>query len=212
MKKLKIPNNPLFLSLPGNVLMIAARTLYVGNSFYTFLLWNLLLAGIPLLISTHLYKNQDTPRLLLYGSLFAWLLFLPNAPYIITDLVHLYERPPVPYWFDMLLVLLSVLNGLAMGFLSIAQVEKIIHRRRASRFIMPFRFLVMLAMSYGVYLGRYLRFNSWDILFNPQVVINGIMESLNKHTLAFVLCFSFVSFVLYSFYRAIPPRHARVTS
>ncbi len=202
-------NNPLLLALAGNILMVIARIMYAGNLYYGFLLWNLFLAGLPLLISHKLYKNREINRVVLYGGLFLWLLFLPNAPYIITDLVHLYHRPPVPYWYDMLLVLLSVCNGLALGFISIHQVEMIIFRRNAERLIFPFRAIVMLSMGYGVYMGRYLRFNSWDAIINPIEVLKAIKNSMDLGTAGFVLTFSFVTFILYSFFRTILLRHSR---
>ena len=201
--------NPLLLSLAGNVVMVFARMLYAENLYYGFLLWNLFLAGMPLLISYYLYKHKEINRVVLYGSLFVWLLFLPNAPYIITDLVHLYHRPPVPFWYDMLLVLLSVYNGLVLGFVSVFQVEKIILRRNAERFMLPFRIIVVLLMGYGVYVGRYLRFNSWDAIFNPVDLLRSIKNSLHLGTVGFVLTFGFVLFILYGFFRAIVLRHAQ---
>ncbi len=186
--------------------------LYADNLYYGFLLWNLLLAGIPFLISHKLYKNRKNNRAVLYSGLFLWLLFLPNAPYIITDLVHLYHRPPVPYWYDMLLVLLSACNGLALGFVSIHQVEMIIFRRNAEKLIFPFRAIVMLSMGYGVYMGRYLRFNSWDAIINPIEVLIAIKNSMDPGTVGFVLTFSFVTFILYSFFRTIVLRHSREVS
>jgi uncharacterized membrane protein len=208
MMKEKI-KNPLLISITGNSLMVIARIAYAGNLYYGFLLWNLLLAGIPLLISNSLYKSLEIKRSVLYSALALWLLFLPNAPYIITDLVHLCHRPPVPFWYDMLLVILSASNGLALGFISMYQVERIIFRRRAEKFLLPFRVLVMLAMGYGVYMGRYLRFNSWDAIFNPIEVFRGAMSSFHLNTAGFVLTFGFVTFILYSFFTAIVLRRSQ---
>ena len=195
--------NHLLLSLAGNVLMVFARILYAENLYYGFLLWNLFLAGMPLLISHYLYKYKEINRIVLYGSLFIWLLFLPNAPYIITDLVHLYHRPPVPFWYDMLMVLLSAYNGVALGFISVHQVEKIILRRNAENYLLPFRIAVILLMGYGVYVGRYLRFNSWDAIIDPVNLFRSIKGSLHPGTVGFVLTFSFVLFILYSFFSTI---------
>lgn len=196
-------NNPLPISLAGNILMVIARIFYAGNLYYGFLLWNLFLAAIPFLISYLLYKNREIKRIVLYGSLFLWLLFLPNSLYIITDLIHLYYRPPVPFWYDMLLVLLSVFNGIALGFISIRHVEIIIFRRHAERLLFLFRLTVMFSISYGVYMGRYLRFNSWDAIVNPLKVFRGIFYSLHIDMAGFVLTFCFVTFTLYSFFSAI---------
>ena len=193
-------NNPLAISVAGNVAMILVRMFYTKSLFFGFILWNLFLASIPLIISSAIYRRKNLARPLLYGCLFIWLLFLPNAPYIITDLVHLEHRPPAPFWYDMLIFLLSAINGLVLGFLSISQVEHIFRQRNAVRLLLPFRLVIMMAMSYGVYLGRYLRFNSWDAILNPFTVAEGIINSVRVGTLGFVLTFSFI---LYSFYRAI---------
>jgi uncharacterized membrane protein len=116
------------------------------------------------MISNFIRQLKLEPGIGLFGILYIWLLFLPNAPYIITDMVHLYQRPPVPYWYDMLLVLLSALNGLIIGFVSISQIETIVKKYTTSMNLNILRVLIILAMSYGVYVGRYLRFNSWDAI------------------------------------------------
>ena len=205
----KLDSNTLLISLAGNILMIAVRMLYVKNLYYGFLAWNLFLAGLPLLISSKLFRIQHLRRLYLFSGLLIWILFLPNAPYIITDLVHLHHRPPVPYWYDMLLILLSAFNGLALGFVSINQIEKLIFRRNAEIFLLPFRIGVMIAMGYGVYMGRYLRFNSWDAFLNPVEVFKGVTSSVHVATIGFVLTFSFVTFLLYAFFQSILLRRSQ---
>jgi uncharacterized membrane protein len=157
-------------------------------------------------------KRNRVPRIILYPALAVWFLFLPNSPYIITDLVHLFERPPVPFWFDMLLVLLSAVNGLVLGFVSIRQIEQIFIRRNAVKYLVPFRMVVVLAMSYGVYLGRYLRFNSWDAILNPLDVLSGILMTFKISTVGFVLTFSFVTYMLYWFFQSILHYHSQEAS
>ena len=185
--------------------MIIARVLYSGNLYYGFLLWNLLLAGIPLIISQKLYTSKTLSRFVMYVGLFFWILFLPNAPYIITDLVHLFPRPPVPFWYDMMLVVLSACNGMALGFASIFQIETILFRTNSGRFPVLFRIAISLSMSYGVFLGRYLRFNSWDAVFSPFDLMKGVLTTFQISAFGFVLTFSFVTFILYSFFRLILP-------
>ncbi len=196
----------LILSILGNLGMVTARVIYTNDLFYVFLMWNLFLAAVPLFISERIYRRHRDYGIGLFALLLLWLLFLPNAPYIVTDLVHLYHRPPVPYWFDMCLVLLTAVNGMALGFISISQIEKIIRAYRLSRYINVMRVLIFLAMSYGVYLGRYLRFNSWDAFIKPLQVARGAFRAVDFHTAAFVITFAFVTFILYSFYQAILPR------
>jgi uncharacterized membrane protein len=196
-------NNLLAFSILGNTVMIVARFLVANDFYYGFLLWNLFLAGIPLVISQFITRHRIKNKLVLTGMLYLWLLFLPNAPYIITDMVHLAYRAPVPFWYDMLLILLSAVNGLIMGFVSIGQVEKLLSRYQ--KVINPniFRILLILAMSYGVYIGRYLRYNSWDAFIRPVELGREMFHTLHAETVGFVLVFGFINFVLYGFYRSI---------
>lgn len=208
-----ISSHPVIIfSIVGNFLMVLARMIYAGNLMYGFLLWNLFLAAIPLLITKWLIRNHDKPRFIIASALLLWLLFLPNAPYIITDLVHLQERPLVPYWYDMMLVFLSAFNGLAFGFISVSQVEQLFFRRNKEMYLFPFRIATIIAMSYGVYLGRYLRFNSWDALINPVTVMKGIAGSLHSGMAGFVFTFGFVLFMLYSFFTAVLPQRFQAAS
>jgi uncharacterized membrane protein len=195
--------NSLILSIGGNIGMVLARVIYTNDIYYVFLLWNLFLAVVPLIISNRIYRKHRNYGIGIFVLLLLWLLFLPNAPYIITDLVHLYHRPPVPYWFDMCLVLLSAFNGLLVGFLSINQIEKIIRMYRLGRYMNIMRALIFFAMSYGVYLGRYLRFNSWDPFIKPVQFAKGVLSTVDVHTAGFIVTFTFVTYVLYSFYQAI---------
>ena len=103
-----------------------------------------------------------------YGLVAGWLLFFPNALYIITDLVHLrHSGDDAPVWFDALLLFTSSITGLMMAFISLYQIETFIRRaitaKHADKIIIASIFLG----SFGVYLGRFLRWNSWDILANP---------------------------------------------
>jgi uncharacterized membrane protein len=195
--------NSLILSLAGNIGMLVARVIYTNDLYYVFLLWNLFLAAVPFLISNRIYRRHRNYGIGIFVLLLLWLLFLPNAPYIVTDLVHLYHRPPVPYWFDMCLVLLSAFNGLVLGFISISQIEKIVKIYRLGRYMNIMRAIIFLAMSYGVYLGRYLRFNSWDPFIRPVQVAKGALNTVDFHTAGFVVTFTFVMYVLYSFYQVI---------
>jgi uncharacterized membrane protein len=195
--------NPLLLSLAGNAAMILARILYTNDHTYGFLLWNLFLAAVPLFISYVIVKIKPVPGIGLAGLLYIWLLFLPNAPYIVTDMAHLYARPLVPYWYDQLLVLISAVNGLVMGFVSIGHIESLIKNYQKNLSLNLFRILIILAMSYGVYIGRYLRFNSWDAIIRPFEVGKGMIQSIHAGTVGFVITFAFVNFVMYGFFRAI---------
>src|SRR5882762_9574130 len=96
-----------------------------GSTYYTFLAWNLFLAAVPLIASSALARmeKRDASALAQFGCFSLWLLFFPNAPYILTDLMHLAPRPPVPMWYDLALILSCGGTGLLFGYLSMVEVH-----------------------------------------------------------------------------------------
>jgi len=148
--------------------MLLMRIMYADNTRYIFLLWNLFLAWIPFQLGILLTLNQHWHKLVKYALLACWLLFFPNALYIITDLVHLENTGDrVPVWYDAVLLFASSLTGLMMAFVSLYQVELFLRKNVSTK---PINALVVAALflgSFGVYLGRFLRWNSWDVLADP---------------------------------------------
>jgi uncharacterized membrane protein len=154
------------VSVGFTMLLLAFRVFYSGTLSYIFYAWNLFLAAVPLFFSSHLSKRDKlNPGALLL--LCGWLLFFPNAPYVVTDLFHYKERWPVPKWYDLLLVLSAAWNGLMLGFISLAQVERflagVVNKRRMQALV----FVFLLLCGYGIYIGRFMRFNSWDLITDP---------------------------------------------
>jgi uncharacterized membrane protein len=171
-------------SMAFSVLLVTIRIFSTGTLTFIFLNWNLFLAFIPYAISS--FAEFNTGRVRHRGRfavlLAAWLLFIPNSFYIITDLFHL-GISTVPLWFDLALLLSFAWNGLLLGVLSVRQIERIIHslwpRFHELFFLLPIMFLNAL----GVYIGRYLRFNSWDVVSNP-LELAGDISCLVLHPLA----------------------------
>ena len=108
----------------------------------------------------------------------AWLLFFPNAPYILTDLFHLEPRAGVPYWYDLALLLSCAWNGLMLAYASLTDMQQLVTRRLGWWSGWAFATVALLLSSFGIYLGRYLRFNSWDILTNPLTLFYDIVHRL----------------------------------
>ncbi|MFT5183333.1 MAG: putative membrane protein [Flavobacteriales bacterium] len=130
-----------------------------GNGQYLFLVWNLFLAGL-LVASTSLKFLHESGKWKWYLSLqliFFWLAFLPNAPYILTDLFHLRTIPPAPKWLDLMLILSFAWNGLMFGLISVMDMQEIFSQRW-TRFTGWFVAIgALVASSFGIYLGRFLR-------------------------------------------------------
>lgn len=113
-------------------------------------------------------------------TLAAWLLFLPNAPYILTDLLHFKDFGDVPMWYDLLLLVSFGFTGLLLGWLSLAEVQSFLCRRYSKNIGRVLTFTALLLSGYGVYLGRFQRWNSWDILTNPVALFRDMFAVLQQ--------------------------------
>lgn len=161
-----------------NCLLLFIRIRYSGYITFLFLAWNLVLAWVPFLISLWLKKRRRFKPWLVWSWLLVWLLFFPNAPYLLTDLVHLKPRIGVPFWFDSVLLISFGINGLILGLFSLQDVQLVV-KRLTNRWVSWLAVVVSLVLgSFGVYLGRVLRWNSWDALFQPRAVGADILERL----------------------------------
>lgn len=153
----------LLLSCGFSIALVLFRLVYTRQWLFVWLNWNLFLAAVPYLLTRTAIRNPDwVERNGRFILLFiAWLLFLPNSFYIITDLFHLEERKLVPLWFDLALIFSFAWNGILLGIASIRQMERILMCKwpglREWQFVYP----MMLLNALGIYIGRYLRYNSW---------------------------------------------------
>jgi uncharacterized membrane protein len=193
-KKIAIP-------LSFTLFLLATRMIITGELTYIFLAWNLFLAWIPFALSRYLVQLSNRKAILFI--LGVWLLFLPNAPYIITDFLHLKHRLPVPYWYDILLLFSASLNGLLLGLLSLFTVEEFLARfygKRISSFIILTSFFLC---AFGVYVGRYLRWNSWDVFTNPGEIVMQLLDRVFNpldHFGTWSVTFLFGSFLYVMYY------------
>jgi uncharacterized membrane protein len=165
-----------FLTTALCIIMLAVRIRLTSHATFLFLVWNIFLAMIPYGISTLLiiFEHKIVNRWLLIIPFAAWLCFFPNAPYILTDLFHLRQRPGVPYWYDLALILFFAWNGLMLGYASLLDIQAVITERfnRWAGWLVAMSSLIL--GSFGIYLGRYLRWNSWDVLSSPNDLMKDI--------------------------------------
>jgi uncharacterized membrane protein len=136
---------------------------------FRFLIWNLILAWIPLLLALLVYDRYRRGRslLVLAPALVLWLLFLPNAPYIVTDFVHLSANSRAPLWLDGVELSAFAWTGMLLGFVSLYLVHAVARHRLGAVPSWIGVFGVLALVSVGVYLGRVKRWNSWDLLTQP---------------------------------------------
>jgi uncharacterized membrane protein len=184
--------------------LLLARIVYTGRLSFAFLVWNLFLAFVPYFLS---YCITLRPKWIANKWKFAavftiWLLFIPNAFYMLTDLFHLYDSQAVPRWYDLLLIVSFAWNALLLGILSVRHMEKITGARWLYRYDWLFVYPVMFLNALGIYIGRYLRFNTWDLISSPFQLLADMMHMiwrplLYKDGWGMIVCFSFFLNILY---------------
>ncbi len=157
-------------------LLILTRVIYSGKLSFVFLVWNLFLAWLPFIISSSFKRIVQIEKWKQLFVFAAWLLFFPNALYIVTDLIHLDLETTVPKWFDAILLFTSCITGLMMAFISLIRVEKYLSYHFSSRVVNAQIIFILFLASFGVYLGRFLRWNSWDIISNPFGLVSSILQ------------------------------------
>jgi uncharacterized membrane protein len=187
--------------------MMIARVLYTRTFEHTWIAWNLFLAWIPFVLALFVYarvrSGMSRPTLLALGSL--WLLFFPNAPYIVTDLKHIGRGGGIPVLYDVLLLSAAAWTGLLLGFTSLFLMHAVARRLLGVLSAWALVVGVLAASSFGIYLGRVQRWNSWDVFVRPGALLGQIANGFHAAPLALtVLLTSFLLasyLVFYSFAR-----------
>jgi uncharacterized membrane protein len=177
----KLPETLLLGIMSVFCLMLSlARCLATHSGYYLSLNWNLFLAFVPWAVTSFIVLNPSLTdrKLILMVLLAIWLVFFPNAPYILTDLFHLREKTNVPVWFDFILIFSFAWTGLMFGFISLMEIETILEKFMKRPLVNISIVILLFIGSYGIYLGRYLRWNSWDIVQEPKELAKDIAGQL----------------------------------
>jgi len=201
--------------------LVAGRSLYSHTSHFQFLIWNLFLAWIPLVLAALIYRvatrRGDPARWIIVPAAIVWLLFFPNAPYIVTDFVHLGQfHDNVPGWFDVMLIAWYAWTGLLLAIVSLRLMQEIVARAWGSRVGWLFVVLVTAAGSLGIYLGRFLRFNSWNVFQAPLTLADTGWDKLSRPDagellLGFAVLFALLFLFLYAtVYLLARPRDGQI--
>jgi uncharacterized membrane protein len=184
--------------------MMAARITLSEQIYYSFLVWNLFLAWLPFLFAAAAITFRRSLFVALFFG-FLWLLFFPNAPYLITDLIHLRPLDPIPLWYDAIMLFSFALSGLLLGLRSLSLMHTIVEQKAG--LFAGWLFVVVAAVlsSFGIYIGRFLRWNSWDIFANPLRLFVDVAQSLSTpfqlfKAMVVVLLFSAVTIGAYLFW------------
>ena len=201
--------------------LLAARSVYSHTVHYWFLLWNLALAWVPFVFAGVAYTlAASTRRVLVYVVIVlaavVWLAFFPNAPYILTDFLHLGSMGDiVPGWYDVLMLYWFAWTGLMLGIVSLYLMQEIVTRVLGGTLGWMFVVAATVLGSFGIYLGRFLRWNTWDIVRRPVPlageVLGKVTDSASQprllgFTLLFAALFLFIYVAVYIFAKLAKPR------
>lgn len=196
--------------------LLVIRIIASGTLRLTFLQWNLFLAWIPVILAFVIRMRVQTRKDMTWQNLllFAlWIFFLPNSFYIITDLIHLQSSGEVSLLYDTALITSYVLNGLLLGFVSIYLVEHVLRKFFSAKEVAIIVQIVLLLSAFAIYLGRYLRWNTWDVIVNPAGVIYDVSDRIiNPGSYQHTFVVTGVFFVLLSSFYVVVQRLHRAAS
>lgn len=176
-----------------------------GHLPYRFMVWNFALAWIPAAAAVGLdllfvRRSGVVRSLLLAGTGLLWLFFYPNAAYLLTDLLHVFREyrfdprqrfwEDIGFWHYLLPMLLAALLGLLIAGASLYSVHRLVSRSLGTLAGWAFAAAVLLLSSFGIYMGRFIRWNSWDIVSNPLMLAQDLHQLLGdpawvRHLLLF---------------------------
>jgi uncharacterized membrane protein len=195
--------------------MLAARMVYTGTSVHGSLAWDLFLAWVPFLLALVVYERVRAGAAFRSIALLAcvWLAFFPNAPYLLTELRHVSRGGRVPALYDVVLLGAAGWAGLLLGLTSLFLIHAVARRFVGSLYAWGVVVGVLVASSFGIYLGRALRWNSWDLVAHPQwlasllgeIAVDPLGHPRPLALMVLLTLFLFGSYlVLYSFARLTP--------
>lgn len=165
------------------LVLYLARYIATGSVQFSFMAWNLVLSLLALTLSA-VFVNQwhEKNKYMTYFMFAVWIFLLPNTFYMLTDFIHVGESGDINMLFDIVLVGLFAMNGFMHGLLSLLIVHKTLLTRYPARYVHAGIGVIILAASFAVDMGRYLRWNSWDVLLHPGALIFDVSDTLLNPT------------------------------
>ena len=198
-----------------SILLLFIRITITGKRFFLFMLWNLFLAFVPWLLCSFIEIKRIRRKRILIPIIICWIIFFPNAPYILTDLIHLKIDNSAPSWFDLILLLSFGFTGLMYGFVSLKIISGLIpdNVRKIGKDIIITGLIYV--SSFGIYLGRFLRWNSWDLVNRPLRILKDVVVRVAdplayQTTWGFTLLFGTLLSLLYWGFEAFGQTEERI--
>lgn len=195
--------------------LLVFRIKTTHDFFGLFLVWNLFLAFVPLGVAWYMqHRGTQLNSISKYTLLVLWLLFLPNAPYVITDVIHLSYSPSNWFIYDGITIGVFALLSLYFGFQSLIEVRKLFKTEIAETWLNALTVGVLILCGFGIYLGRVVRFNSWDLITNPLDLFGTIRSYLInpiEHKGVWIFTLGFGIFLNFSFFLFKTGKHRLLT-
>ncbi len=192
-----------FVSILGIVLVLGRQFLDTDKTFL-FLLWNFFLAGLPLIFSSIMLQMSEKGynRNAIFGLGLLWLIFLPNAPYMLTDYIHVKYGDRGYLLLDAFTLGWFAIAAFAAAVISLNDVSTLLMKRYNGYLVSLMILSICLLCSLGIFLGRDLRFNSWDVVTNPKALVMETVVRLSNpiadfYTWASAMVISLLLFVVY---------------
>ena len=189
------------------ITLLLLRVKITNSTYLLFLIWNLFLAYIPYFLSSSIYKNFFNTSKKIQNSFYGliWLLFIPNSFYILTDFTHLHFKTTFQFSLDMLIISSFSFVGLYVGLLSIHTIRQLVIAKYGNTKGNIFILIITFLSAFGIYLGRVLRFNSWDIISKPrQLAYTSIYALFSLETIIYTLQLGtiiLISYILFYYWK-----------
>ncbi len=187
----------LCISSGVSVGLYATRVVAAENIRYWFMLWNLFLAWMPVLFAFWLRYRLNFARWLSWKNIILtllWLIFLPNSFYMTSDIIHLVNTGEILQLYDVAMMLSFIINGMILGYMSVYVIHHELLKRLKPRAAHTIIGLVLFSCGFAIYLGRYLRWNTWDVLLNPAALLFDVSERIvhpQVHNDMFIITITF---------------------
>jgi len=194
--------------------LFALRIAHSHKFAYRYLIWNLFLAWLPILSALVAYNLQRRHSwvnwILVPACALFWLVFFPNAPYLITDIMHLQRQATAPFWYDLILFVAFAWTGFFLGLVSLFMMQELVRRAAGNAASWVFALGVLALSSFGIYLGRFMRWNSWDVFLNPGRLFADVSQQVQDpftRFQAFVFSVLFACFFLAMYLALVAVTH-----
>jgi uncharacterized membrane protein len=209
---------PLLLSSALACAILVARMRLSHSPAYVFLIWNLILAWVPYywsLATAALHQRRPAAWWLLLAPAALWLLFFPNAAYLVTDFVHLRPKEPIPLWFDIGLLAIFAWSGCFLAVVSLRTMQALVATFLGRLASWLFVAAVFGLNGLGIYLGRFLRWNSWDLFLEPRGVLSDALAIVthpleNRQATGVICMFGALLLVCYVMFWGLEQRRGEV--